>query len=199
MTEPQLPPAGWYPDPQDAQQQRWWDGTTWSGHTAPAAATVTAPTAAAPAGSALPMGAPAWTMPAGAGEPVAVKRSWYKRPLIIVPVAIVAIVVVLGIIGAIVGFNSDKSNGLENAILKDGQPQLQASVSKNLPGATLKINTVNCVETGGTQEYNCQIHLTITDPSGTESEKFLQLATGSCDSKGNCLWHTTDTPQRDNS
>ena len=23
------PPSGWYPDPDDAQTQRWWDGTTW--------------------------------------------------------------------------------------------------------------------------------------------------------------------------
>ncbi|MCS5720011.1 G5 domain-containing protein [Herbiconiux sp. CPCC 205763] len=25
-----LPPAGWFPDPHDATQQRWWDGTTWT-------------------------------------------------------------------------------------------------------------------------------------------------------------------------
>ncbi|MET3807323.1 uncharacterized protein YxjI [Nakamurella sp. UYEF19] len=29
-------PAGWYPDPSGAQDTlRWWDGTTWSGHTQP--------------------------------------------------------------------------------------------------------------------------------------------------------------------
>jgi Protein of unknown function (DUF2510) len=30
-TEPAaLPPAGWYPDPQHAYGQRWWNGTTWT-------------------------------------------------------------------------------------------------------------------------------------------------------------------------
>lgn len=27
--------AGWYPDPSTPNQQRWWDGTAWSPHTAP--------------------------------------------------------------------------------------------------------------------------------------------------------------------
>lgn len=31
-----LPAAGWYADPQDAAQLRWWDGSQWSAHTAPA-------------------------------------------------------------------------------------------------------------------------------------------------------------------
>lgn len=30
------PPAGWYPDPQDANRQRYWDGTAWTEHTADA-------------------------------------------------------------------------------------------------------------------------------------------------------------------
>lgn len=28
-------PAGWYPDPSGADHRRWWDGTTWTQHTAP--------------------------------------------------------------------------------------------------------------------------------------------------------------------
>jgi Protein of unknown function (DUF2510)/Domain of unknown function (DUF4333) len=27
-----LPPAGWYPDPMDAQRQRWWTGAEWTDH-----------------------------------------------------------------------------------------------------------------------------------------------------------------------
>ncbi len=30
-----MPDAGWYPDPMDARQQRWWDGDAWTGHTVP--------------------------------------------------------------------------------------------------------------------------------------------------------------------
>ena len=32
----ETPPAGWYPDPQDADRQRYWDGTAWTEHTADA-------------------------------------------------------------------------------------------------------------------------------------------------------------------
>lgn len=39
-------PAGWYPDPSNSAQQRWWDGTQWSEHTsAPAYAAPVAPPA----------------------------------------------------------------------------------------------------------------------------------------------------------
>ena len=33
-----LPPAGWYPDRLDPSKVRWWDGTSWTSHTHPAAA-----------------------------------------------------------------------------------------------------------------------------------------------------------------
>ena len=32
----ETPPAGWYPDPQDAGRQRYWDGDAWTEHTADA-------------------------------------------------------------------------------------------------------------------------------------------------------------------
>lgn len=34
-------PAGWYPDPAEPSQARWWDGQNWSGQTAPRAAIAT--------------------------------------------------------------------------------------------------------------------------------------------------------------
>lgn len=33
------PPAGWYPDPEMAGTQRYWDGSVWTEHRAPAAVT----------------------------------------------------------------------------------------------------------------------------------------------------------------
>ena len=30
---PAGPAAGWYPDPWGQAATRWWDGTTWTGHT----------------------------------------------------------------------------------------------------------------------------------------------------------------------
>jgi uncharacterized RDD family membrane protein YckC len=41
-------PPGWYPDPSNPAQQRYWDGTTWSDATAPGAAAAAAPGFGAP-------------------------------------------------------------------------------------------------------------------------------------------------------
>ncbi|MFZ2239824.1 MAG: DUF2510 domain-containing protein [Gordonia amarae] len=38
LPSPPVPvPAGWYPDPQNVQLQRYWDGGQWTEHTAPIA------------------------------------------------------------------------------------------------------------------------------------------------------------------
>ncbi|HSD79288.1 MAG TPA: DUF2510 domain-containing protein [Solirubrobacteraceae bacterium] len=51
---PRLPPAGWYPDP-EGPDQRYWDGSSWTGYRAPRVApAVTAPPATAPAGTPAP-------------------------------------------------------------------------------------------------------------------------------------------------
>lgn len=55
----QLPPAGWYADPTDAGQQRYWDGTAWTDHVAPAAG----------GGPTSSGGAGATTMAAATGAP----------------------------------------------------------------------------------------------------------------------------------
>lgn len=43
------PPAGWYPDPQDSSRQRYWDGTSWTEHTAEANPQAAGSTARQPA------------------------------------------------------------------------------------------------------------------------------------------------------
>lgn len=199
MTQAQ-PPAGWYPDPQDATQQRYWDGTAWTGHTAAAGAASAAPQGDAAAGAAIPTaGAPSWQVPVGGGMGApGEKKAWYKRKAFLIPVGIFVVLVVLGVI---FGSGGDHSNALENAIKDDGQTQLQNSVDENIPGAKVQITDVSCVETGDTQTYNCQIHMTLTSPDGGDTVKLMQQATGSCDKKVNahCLWHTTGEPEKDNS
>lgn len=37
MSNGELPPPGWYPDPERPGQQRWWDGNQWTDHRAPLA------------------------------------------------------------------------------------------------------------------------------------------------------------------
>lgn len=186
------PPAGWYPDPQDAQQQRYWDGSTWTGHTAPSGAPPSAPTGDAPAyGAPVPAGPPSWQMPAG--DPTAgAKRPWFKRKVFWIPVTIV---VVLIIIGAIVGTGSNHSNALEKAIKNDGQQQLQAAASQQFPGATVDITNVHCVEQGSSQTYDCLVDFTLSDASTGQSQSYFQDVNGSCDSNDQCLWHTTGAPQ----
>ncbi|MDF0512478.1 DUF2510 domain-containing protein [Agromyces sp. H3Y2-19a] len=38
MSDPRLPPPGWYPEPSGAEGQRWWDGTRWTEYATPLAA-----------------------------------------------------------------------------------------------------------------------------------------------------------------
>lgn len=74
---PAMAPAGWHPDPMVAGQQRYWDGTTWTTHTAPgqpsAPSHAAAPVPAAPhTGQHPPTGAalaqlPWWLWVAGLG------------------------------------------------------------------------------------------------------------------------------------
>ena len=75
-------PAGWYPDPQNPGQQRYWDGSSWS------AAAPAAPAATAPA----PAGAPGATPPTSTNAIVGLVLailSWVLCPLIAAIVALV--------------------------------------------------------------------------------------------------------------
>jgi hypothetical protein len=63
---PALPVAGWYPDPENDGQDRWWDGANWSDHRRPTQGAQSAPAAPTapvyayvPAGTAEPYGSTA--------------------------------------------------------------------------------------------------------------------------------------------
>lgn len=58
-------PAGWYPDPSGAEQERWWDGAAWTPQVRQHAATVTSPSPqpAPYTGAAVAASAPAGTSP----------------------------------------------------------------------------------------------------------------------------------------
>ncbi|KAA9134407.1 GmrSD restriction endonuclease domain-containing protein [Microbacterium caowuchunii] len=56
-----LPPAGWFPDPQNPNQTRYWDGTQWTAHYAPPAPPVsTLPPPAAPTTASFAKKIPVW-------------------------------------------------------------------------------------------------------------------------------------------
>ncbi len=47
MTDSSQPIAGWYPDPENAAAERWWDGTAWSDHRRPSTVAPVPPAAPA--------------------------------------------------------------------------------------------------------------------------------------------------------
>lgn len=85
---PVLPPAGWYAEPQNPQQQRWWTGAAWGEHVRPTPAPY-APAPSSPTSTGAPQpdhaseAAPGQTTfdgPAIAGpEPVA-RRGFFDSP-----------------------------------------------------------------------------------------------------------------------
>ncbi|GAA1759272.1 NINE protein [Agromyces humatus] len=67
-------PAGWYDDEADADAIRYWDGSSWTPHTAPKSTDAAAPSSSqspAPAAAALTVAAPTPAVPAVAPAPVA--------------------------------------------------------------------------------------------------------------------------------
>lgn len=58
-------PAGWYPDPNNSAQLRYWDGAVWTDHYAPATPTTAAP----PAAETAVLGVASPTPPAAAPQP----------------------------------------------------------------------------------------------------------------------------------
>lgn len=87
-------PAGWYADPHDPGQQRWWDGVVWTDHTQPSVA----PEAAGPAS-----GATTWPAAGTTATTTTVSSSQALDPLAIVSlVAALVWLVGLGSVVAIV-------------------------------------------------------------------------------------------------
>lgn len=92
---PSTTPPGWYPDQNDAEVQRYWDGTSWTQQTRPAAPADTEPTI------------PLRTFP-GPTEPA----PWWKRRWVLVTGGVL---VVLFVIGAITGGNDTNNASQQTA------------------------------------------------------------------------------------
>ena len=79
-------PAGWYPDPQDPSQMRWWDGSQW-GETQspppPSAVSATPPAALTPPSSTTP---PASASGQGGGYRQFTRQPWVRALRVVLAV-----------------------------------------------------------------------------------------------------------------
>ena len=103
----QLTPPGWYPDAMIQGQLRYWDGTAWTKHTAPAGPTV--------AQTPTP-----WMVPVGsyASAPIQQQPNWFLRHKV---VSVVLALFVIGVIAtASSGDSGDPSdNGATKTLVSD--------------------------------------------------------------------------------
>lgn len=121
--------AGWYPDTNEPGTERYYDGAAWTAQTRPVA--TAAP--AAPATSATPIATEA-----------PVKKAWYKRKGIVIPVAIVGGVIVLsGVINA--------ANGGGSESVADAKPISQVEEGSSVQEAIDYIDVPNVVGMTGSE------------------------------------------------
>lgn len=93
MQVTQATPAGWYPDPENAGQQRYWDGTAWTQNFAP-------------------LSAPEVPTPVAAKKPI-YKRTWF---------IVVAVIIALGVIGNLFGGSPSTTTDSTPTTTKSSQP-----------------------------------------------------------------------------
>ena len=136
--------AGWYPDPWNPQQLRWWDGVQWTEYTYPNQSGVAgSPSAMSHAGAARTR--PKWLIPVVAGA-VALLL------VIIVGVGIVGAVVVSRVVSAPYGVSS-----LKSLVLSDSDAPAQMGRAENSPS---KLTTAGAAviadqQNGGTNPVKC--------------------------------------------
>jgi hypothetical protein len=75
------PAAGWYPDPEDATQQRYWDGTQWTEHRAPLSGGQAPVTGQPPAGGGFSASGGGFSTGGGYGQPSGGQAAYGAAPV----------------------------------------------------------------------------------------------------------------------
>jgi hypothetical protein len=99
-------PAGWFPDPQDELQFRYWDGNHWTEHRAPRDPAPTPPVSAVPVQSAASTGTAAPSAPAAVDADPQPKNWFLRHKLLTGALALCAVV---GVVLATSGGGGDSS------------------------------------------------------------------------------------------
>jgi hypothetical protein len=97
MTSPTPNQPGWHSDPRQPDQIRYWDGSAWTEHTAPAAP-ISSPSSGPPNG---PPAGPSGEAPPASHPTPENKRNWFMRHKILS--GVLAVVLLFAIIGALSG------------------------------------------------------------------------------------------------
>lgn len=92
-------PAGWYPDPENPGQQRYWDGTAWTQNFAPTAGAPSQPVSSVQAAAPVP------------SAPQVGKKPLYKQTWFIVLAVLIGLVIVGNMLG---GNDTEPSSVAEN-------------------------------------------------------------------------------------
>lgn len=132
-------PAGWYPDPQDPSQLRYWDGQAWTEHRSPLPPSPGATPQSSPGESSGL--APTTAATAVAGEPATKSKNWFARHKIITTTVVVfAVLIIAAAIGGNGGSSSTSaaSSGTATAPVNTSAPAAPSAAATSKAPATTK-------------------------------------------------------------
>jgi hypothetical protein len=136
-------PAGWYPDPQAAGQQRYWDGNAWTEHQAPL---VQQPQPTQPNQPTQPTQPtePAWTAPqpgvgsAPASAPLAAteKKPFWRRTWVLVTAAVFVVLIGVGAASGSGDTADTSAKDTDNAKVEQGTTSDTPTEAPSTPDVT---------------------------------------------------------------
>ncbi len=200
MSEMQVPQAGWFPDPLDPNQLRYWDGSAWTEHVSPAQQVqqpAAAPQVAATVGvatSATGLAQPAHSVqqPTVSGfaddsddvdfdsprsEPKSAERKALGMPLRRAVLHVTAIVVIVAVIAIAVGKNNQTStppaSATTTAAFCKAATQLNAGLNSQTPASGAKGSTPAASSSTAASSLDALKTMDVTTPAPLRSDMLV--------------------------